>query len=114
MKSSQKARNNKEEKGEAQKPDPFAEQLQNLPPNLVALMLWRDPKEYGPDPITFVVTKASFEYMQKKIKSEGEITPEKLYWFDTPQNPQGRRSVFYFTRVVGMMGNFHSPIIMPK
>jgi len=91
-----------------------ATDVEDLPKDAVALLVWR--KFTGAQPMTIVVTKASWE-MNKKVVMDGGATfnPERIYEFDSPTNSKGRRTTFHLQDVIGWAANVDtsSSIIQP-
>ena len=89
---------------------PKAEQMEDLPQDAVALLVWRNFT--GAQPMTLVVTKASWEMNKKAVMDDGaKFNPDRIYEFDSPTNPQGRRTTFHLQGVTGWAANVHSTII---
>lgn len=87
-----------------------ASEVEQLPEDAVALLVWR--KFTGPQPMTIVVTRASWE-MNKKVVMDGGATfnSDRIYEFDSPTNPKGRRTTFLLQDVIGWAANIHSGVI---
>lgn len=87
-----------------------ASEVEDLPEDAVALLVWR--KFTGPQPMTIVVTKASWEMNRKVVMNAGsQFLPERVYEFDSPTSPNGRRTTFMLQDVIGWAANVHSSII---
>ena len=87
-----------------------ASEVEDLPNDAVALLVWS--KFTGPQPMTIVVTRASWEMNKKVVVDAGFVfVPERVYEFDSPTNPKGRRTTFMLQDVIGWAANFHSAII---
>ncbi len=87
-----------------------ASEVEDLPQDAVALLVWR--RFTGPQPMTIVVTKASWEMNRKVVMDAGAtFLPERVYEFDSPTNPRGRRTTFMLQDVIGWAANVHSSII---
>ena len=87
-----------------------ASEVEDLPKDAVALLVWR--KFTGPQPMTIVVTKASWEMNKKVVMDQGAaFNPDRIYEFDSPTNPKGRRTTFMLQDVIGWAANVHSGII---
>ena len=85
-------------------------EVEDLPNDAVALLVWR--KFTGPQPMTIVVTKASWEMNRKVVMDQGAcFNPDRIYEFDSPTNPAGRRTTFMLQDVIGWAANVHSSII---
>lgn len=85
-------------------------QIEDLPPDAVALLVWR--KFTGPQPMTIVVTKASWEMNKKVVIDAGfQFVPERIYEFESPVNAKGRKTVFQVQDVVGWAGNYDTGIV---
>lgn len=81
-----------------------ANEVGDLPKNAVALLVWR--KFAGAQPMTIVVTKESWE-MNKKTVMDGGATfnPDRIYEFDSPTSPKGRKTIFHLQDVIGWAAN---------
>ncbi len=108
---SHKASRNQNGKGPAPITNPTnVSEVENLPQDAVALLVWR--KFCGPQPMTLVVTKASWEMNKKVVMDAGmQFVPERIYEFESPTNSKGRKTIFYLQDVLGWAANFHSSII---
>ena len=83
---------------------------EDLPEDAVALLVWR--KFAGPNPMTVVVTKDSFEKNRARVaKVGGTFNPDSIYTFEGPVSPSGRKTTFQFQDVISWAGNYHSGII---
>ena len=86
--------------------------VEDLPRDAVALLVWR--KFAGGQPMTLIVTKKSWEMNKKVVMDAGfQFVPERIYEFESPTNPKGRKTVFHLQDVVGWAANFNTGIIMP-
>lgn len=87
-----------------------ASEVEDLPKDVVAILVWR--KFSGPQPMTIVVTKASWE-MNKKTVMDGGATfnPDRIYEFDSPTNPRGRKTTFMLQDVIGWAANVDTGIV---
>lgn len=84
--------------------------VEELPNDAVALLVWR--KFTGAQPMTIVVTKASWEMNKKVVVDTGmQFIPERIYEFDSPPNPQGRKTTFHLQDVIGWAANVHTGVI---
>ncbi len=91
---------------------PNQQSPEELPKDAVAVLVWR--KFTGPQPLTIVVTKDSWENNRKRAAKIG-FSPETVFTFESPQSAAGRTSIFQLTDVVGWAGNVHSSIVLaPK
>ncbi len=89
-----------------------ASEVEDLPQDAVALLVWR--KFTGPQPMTIVVTKASWEMNRKVVMDQGStFHPDRIYEFDSPTNPKGRRTTFMLQDVVGWAANVDTGIVQP-
>lgn len=80
------------------------DELEDLPKDAVALLVWR--KFTGPQPMTIVVTQASWEMNRKVVMDQGaRFNPERIYEFDSPTNSKGRRTTFMLQDVIGWAAN---------
>ncbi len=87
-----------------------ASEVEDLPQDAVALLVWR--KFTGPQPMTIVVTKASWEMNRKVVMNAGaQFLPERVYEFDSPTNPKGRRTTFMLQDVIGWAANVDTGIV---
>lgn len=94
---------------------PTGQETRQLPKDAVALMLWRVASEYGPEPLTIVVTRNSWEAFKQVVINDGQkIDPDKVYHLESPANPNGRRTEFFLSRVVAFAASFHSGIVPVK
>lgn len=87
-----------------------ASEVEALPKDAVAILVWR--KFAGAQPMTIVVTKASWE-MNKKTVMDGGATfnPDRIYEFDSPTNPRGRKTTFMLQDVIGWAANVDTGIV---
>ena len=90
-----------------------ATELEDLPKDAVALLVWRTFT--GVQPMTLVVTKASWEMNKKVIVNAGfTFVEDRIYEFESPVNPKGRKTVFHLQDVVGWAANVDTGIIPAK
>lgn len=87
---------------------PNQQSPEELPNDAVAVLVWR--KFTGPQPLTIVVTKDSWERNRDLVRKTNFVA-DTVYEFHSPQSPAGRTSVFQLTDVVGWAGNVHSSIV---
>ena len=84
--------------------------LEDLPDDVVALSVWRTFT--GPQPMTIMVTKASWEMNKAALMKQGHrFHADRIYEFDSPTSPKGRRTTFHLQDVIGWAANVHSSII---
>lgn len=84
--------------------------VEDLPDDAVALLVWR--KFTGPQPMTIVVTRASWNMNKKVLMDAGmKFDSERVYEFDSPVNPKGRKTTFCLQDVIGWAANVHTGII---
>ena len=84
--------------------------LEDLPDDVVALSVWCNFT--GPQPMTIIVTKASWEMNKAVIMKQGHrFHADRIYEFDSPTSPKGRRTTFHLQGVTGWAANAHSSII---
>lgn len=89
-----------------------AAEVEDLPQDAVALLVWR--KFTGPQPMTVVVTKASWEMNKKVVMDQGAtFNPDRIYEFDSPTNPKGRRTTFMLQDVIGWAASVDTGIVKP-
>lgn len=87
-----------------------AQQMADLPDDAVALLVWRTIT--GPSPMTFVVTRASWDMNRKVVIDAGSVfVAERIYEFESPTNEQGRKTIFHFQGVVSWAGNIATGIV---
>ena len=78
---------------------------EELPNDAVALVVWRECT--GPQPMTVVVTRDSWERNRKFAVREGKIDPERAYVFESPINHLNRQSTFFLQGVTSWVGNVY-------
>ncbi len=84
--------------------------VDNLPPDAVGLLVWR--KFCGPQPMTFVVTKASWEMNKKVVVDAGmQFISERIYEFESLTTPEGRKTTFHLQDVIGWAANVVTGIV---
>lgn len=91
-----------------------ASEVEDLPKDAVALLIWR--KFTGIQPMTIVVTKASWEMNKQVVMDEGsKFDLDRIYEFDSPTNPKGRMTTFHLQDVISWAANVDtsSSIIVP-
>jgi len=89
------------------------EGMKDIPEDAVALLVWR--KDLGPQPLTVVVTRASWDMNKKVLMDHGmQFNPERVYEFDSPTNLKGRKTIFHFQGVTSWAGNVFTGIIPSK
>ena len=81
----------------------------NLPQDAVALMVWT--RHTGPQPVTIIVSRDSFEKNRERVKQSGTFMAENVYQFESPVNPSGRKTVYQLSGVVGWVGNLYTGIV---
>ena len=87
--------------------------VDGLPKDAVALLIWRDFT--GPQPLTVVVTRASWDMNRKVVMDAGsKFEPDRIYEFESPTNPAGRKTIFHFQGIVGWAANLDTGIIPVK
>ena len=87
-----------------------AHEVEDLPKDAVALLVWR--KFTGSQPMTIVVTKASWEMNREVVMNSGaHFHSERVYEFDSPTNPKGRRTTFMLQDVIGWAANVDTDIV---
>jgi len=92
-------------------PDQFI--VEDLPEDAVALLVWRNFT--GNQSMTLVVTKASWEMNKKVVMDAGFTFMEgRIYEFESPTNPKGRKTIFHLQDVVGWVANVDTGIIPTK
>lgn len=80
-----------------------------LPEDAVALLVWREG--FGPQPLTIIVSRASWDMNKKVLADAGmAFNPDRIYEFESPTNEHGRKSIFHLQKVIGWCGNVHSGI----
>lgn len=90
-----------------------AKSSDDLPKDAVALLVWRNFT--GSQPMTLVVTRASWEMNKKVVMDQGStFTPDRIYEFDSPTNERGRKTTFHLQDVVGWAANYDTGIIPAK
>ena len=83
--------------------------VDQIPKDAVAVLVFRE--HCGPQPTTIIVTKASYENFLERMVADGGIKLEETYEFESPKAPKGRRSRFWFTRVVGITCNYDTGVL---
>jgi len=86
--------------------------VNQLPDDAVALLVWRDG--FGPQPLTIIISQASWDTNKERVKKAGRFQAEFLYEFESPTNEQGRKSTFHLQKVIGWCANVHSGIVQVK
>lgn len=78
--------------------------VEDLPDDAVALLVYRGFT--GPQPMTIVVTLASW-LMNKQVLMDGgmKFDKDRIYEFESPTNPKGRRTTFHLQDVTGWAAN---------
>ncbi len=72
----------------------------DLPSDAVALFIWR--KFSGSQPFIIVVTLASWLMNKQVVVDAGfSFDPERIYEFESPSSPEGRKTVFHLQDVIG-------------
>ena len=90
-----------------------ASEMEDLPKDAVALLVWRTIT--GPHPMTVVVTRASWDMNKKVVMDDGhKFNPDRIYEFESPTNPKGRKTIFHFQGVTGWAANIDTGIIPIK
>lgn len=88
-------------------------QVNDLPSDAVALLVWREG--FGPQPLTIVVSKRSWEMNQKVVADAGsQFHPDRIYEFESPTNPKGRKTIFHLQKVIGWAANIDTGIVPAK
>ncbi len=81
-----------------------------LPDDAVALLVWREG--FGGQPLTIIITQASWDMNKKRLMSDGQqFFPDHVYEFESPTNEGGRKSIFHLQKVIGWCANIHSGIV---
>lgn len=84
--------------------------VDDLPKDQIALLVWREIT--GPQPMTIVITRASWDMNKKVLMDAGmEFNPKRVYEFESPINEAGRKTIFHLAGVVGWMANLDTGII---
>ena len=87
-----------------------ATEVEDLPKDAVALLVWREFT--GAQPMTIVVTKASWDMNRKAVMNDGaKFIPNRIYEFDSPTNPKGRKTIFMLQDVIGWAANVDTGIV---
>lgn len=87
--------------------------MNDLPTDHIALLVWREIT--GPQPMTIVITRASWDMNKKVIMDAGfEFNPKRIYEFESPTNEKGRKTIFHLAGVVGWMANLDTGIVPAK
>lgn len=90
-----------------------AASVDDLPNDAVALLVWREIT--GAQPMTAVVTRASWEMNKKVVMDAGfKFEPGRIYEFESPTNEGGRKTIFHLQGVTGWMANIHTGIVPAK
>ncbi len=90
-----------------------ATSVDDLPSDHIALLVWREIT--GPQPMTIVITRASWEMNKKVIMDAGfKFLPDRIYEFESPTNSNGRKTIFHLQGVVGWMANINTGIVPAK
>lgn len=93
--------------------DPTAlKDVNQLPDDAVSLLVWRDG--FGPQPLTIIISKASWDMNRERVGMAERFKPDSIYEFESPTNEQGRKSIFHLQKVIGWCANVHSGIISVK
>ena len=78
--------------------------VDDLPEDAVALLVWR--KFTGPQPMTIIVTKESWDKNKKAVMDTGGVFHyERIYEFESPVNLKGRQTTFHLQDVIGWAAN---------
>jgi hypothetical protein len=87
-----------------------AKEMEDLPRDAVALLVWRGFT--GPQPMTLVVSRASWDMNRKVVMDQGsQFNRERIYEFESPTNPKGRKTVFHLQDVVSWAANVDTGIV---
>lgn len=87
--------------------------VNSLPDDCVALLIWRDGFEMNP--LTIIITQASWDMNKKRLMDDGaQFFPEHVYEFESPVNEAGRKSIFHLQKVIGWCANIHTGILQIK
>ena len=87
-----------------------AKNVNDLSNEEVGLLVWREG--FGPDPLTIVVSKASWDTNKKIIEEAGSVfDPNHVYVFESPVSAQGRKTTFHLQKVMGWCANSYSGIV---
>lgn len=91
--------------------DPAAfDNVNSLPDDAVALLIWRE--DFGGQPLTIIISQASWDATKKRIMNDGHhFNVDSAYEFESPTNAQGRKSLFYLQKVIGLCANVHTGIV---
>lgn len=92
-------------------PQPRQLNLSDLPPGSVALNVFRVATEYGPDPMTVVVSRESYDRVRKLIEQADAIDPSWLFVLESPLSSDGRKTVLHLTRVVSIVAFINTSIV---
>lgn len=80
--------------------------VEDLPNDAVALLVYRGFT--GPNPMTIVVTRASWDMNKQVLMNDGmKFLNDRIYEFESPVNPAGRKTTFHLQDVVGWAANTH-------
>lgn len=88
--------------------------LSELPPDTVALNIFRVAQEYGPDPMTVLVSRKSYDMNRQLIEAAQRVSPDDLFVFESPLDNTGRKTVIHLTRVVGIVAFVNTNIVPVK
>lgn len=87
--------------------------VDDLPKDAIALLVWREIT--GAQPMTIVITRASWEMNKKVMMDAGFVfDPKRIYEFESPTNSKGRKTIFHLQGIVGWMANVYTGIIPAK
>lgn len=87
--------------------------VDNLPKDHIALLVWREIT--GPQPMTIIITRKSWEMNKQVIMNNGfQFEPKRIYEFESPTTDGGRKTIFHLAGVVGWMANICTGIIPAK
>lgn len=87
------------------------ENVNELPNDAVALIVWR--KDFGPQPLTIIVSRASYDKNKKLLDDKKTFDTNMVWDFESPINEKGRKSVFSLSGVTGWVANLHTGIVPP-
>lgn len=84
--------------------------VDDLPSDHIALLVWREIT--GPQPMTIVITRASWDMNKQVLMDNGfQFEPKRVYEFESPTNEKGRKTIFHLAGVVGWMANIDTGIV---
>ena len=86
--------------------------MEEMPQDAVALVVWRTIT--GPNPMTIVVTRDSWDENRDHVANLGFFEPTFTYQFESPVNPKGRKTVFQLQGVVSWAAHVYTGIIPVK